>query len=1064
MICIHPRTDRPLYVRPVRLGFPIAVWLNFIAAICVADRVAASTGDLDFARDVRPILSETCFHCHGPDEEGRAAGLRLDIAENATEDLGGYAAIVAGDRNDSEAWLRMISDDPDMVMPPPDSHLSITDDQREILGRWIDEGAHYADHWAFVAPRRTGDAQSGSQTIDRFVRESLETNGLVPSPEADPAVLIRRLTFDLHGLPPTPAEVDRFVSDYRRRGEPAYVDAVDRLLNSRRFGERMAVPWMDAARYADTNGYSIDGGRDMWLFRDWVIESINRNQPIDEFITHQLAGDLLPDADDASRIASGFNRNHMITHEGGTIPEENLTNYVVDRVKTTAEVFLGLTVGCAQCHDHKYDPISQEDYYRFFAFFNEIDDRGIDGNGGINATPSISVRTVLPDDEIDSLRRRESELVRTLARRGPAFDDWVKQTVASEQRRGRGFETVVADLVDVNTPNRTGPYAFDDGWVTFEKPSGSLTAMSHRLRFPGGRKLTGLRIELVPHRGADAQTADPPRLTPHDLGVPQVTTVLASAGTRVSTQVDLYNEVTFGRASANSFTADGNPTNVLDQRNVGAWRPADAARPARLTLTFDTPIDTTADPEMAVMVFFGRRDSLPFRYRIVGFVGTDPDTAIPSDVAAILDLPRRDWTESDTAKVHRQYIATAAAAEPARIELTNVRERIGVLTRPASTMVMNQASEPRQTFILNRGQYDAPGDPVSPGTPSALPSIAALLPDQVGEDERLDRLDLARWLTAKDHPLTGRVVANRIWSLFFGRGLVATEADFGSQGAYPTHPELLDHLAITLVESGWDRKDLIRRIVRSETYRQSSHSTTEPERTADQPHPAEIDPDNLWLWHGPRFRLPAEFIRDSALAYAGLLVDRIGGPSVLPYQPPGLWKEVSHFGSTPATRQVFVQDRGEKLYRRSLYTFVKRTSPHPSMAALDAPNRESCVIRRETTNTPVQALVTLNDPQFAEAARCLAGRMLDAADDDQRRLAFGFQTVLSRDALPAERDRFLEHVKRMRSRYDADPAAAAQIASIGESPSDEDHDAFLTAAWTSVATVLMNTSEAMTRP
>ena len=460
-------------------------------------RGACADGSISFNRDVRPILAETCFHCHGPDEEGREAELRLDIESSASEDRGGYQAISPGDLKASEAWSRIMSDDDDMLMPPPESHLSLNKKQKAVLKQWILEGAQYEGHWAFDPPhapdvpdvQREGfrHASWGRNEIDSFVLAELVKAGVSPSAEADPRTLIRRLTFDLTGLPPTFEETRRFVRDYKTHGERAYQEAVRRLIHSPHFGERMTVPWLDQARYADTNGYSIDGGRDMWLWRDWVIQAYNDNMPFDQFLREQLAGDLLPNATDAQLIATGFNRNHMITHEGGTIPEENLTNYVADRVKTTSEVFLGLTFGCAQCHDHKYDPISQKEYYEFFAFFNELDDRGLDGNAGKNAMPQVSASTVMNRDELKGVNA-ELEAVRLeLSNTTSGFDEWVAEERSQEKLRGDGFHYVDAELLDASAPNRPGPYEFDtDGTVSLSAPSKGLAGFSHSIQLRQG--------------------------------------------------------------------------------------------------------------------------------------------------------------------------------------------------------------------------------------------------------------------------------------------------------------------------------------------------------------------------------------------------------------------------------------------------------------------------------------------------------------------------------------------------------------------------------------------------
>lgn len=1037
---------------------------------------------IKFNRDIRPILSETCFHCHGPDEEGRRADLRLDTLDGATADLGGYRPIAPGDVSQSEAWNRITSEDPDLLMPPPESHLVLSADQKTLLKRWIQEGAEYDGHWAFSPPQppkvpeiNFASSQSqavwGRNAIDAFVAARLADSGMTPSVEADARTLIRRLTLDLTGLPPTLEQIRQFEQDYPVRGEDAYQTVVTRLLQSPHFGERMAIPWLDQARYADTNGYSIDGGRHMWLWRDWVIQAYNDNMPFDQFAAEQLAGDLMPEATDSQKIASGFNRNHMVTHEGGTIPEENLTNYAADRVKTTGEVFLGLTLGCAQCHDHKYDPISQKEYYQFFAFFNELDDRGLDGNAGTNPSPSIMAPTVLRTDEITPLEQELQQLEQQLSETTEGFEDWLARERERERSRGLGFQLRDAELLDVSSPNRPGPFEFSaDGSVVVSKPAQGLNGFSHSLRMSTeglreGETVSGLRIEFLPH-AADADSE--PVLTPFDDGVPKVTTVLVSANIQPADQVDLYRQIGFSQATSSSEAPGHTAASVLDERNVDWWQPEDKATGQRLTLTFDRSIDPRETPYLSVLVFFGRNQSMPYRWKIQPFSGKDTDSRWNVAVAEAL---QKDSPESWDAETHQSVLQTfrehAEILEPLRTRLANLRDRRDTLTAEHSTMVMNTAEKPRETFVLRRGQYDSPAERVTPDTPRILPALfetavpaqpgdVALETEAIPTGPRPTRLDLAHWLTSAKHPLTSRVAVNRLWAIFFGTGIVATSADFGSQGEYPSHPDLLEFLATRFVESGWNQKQLIREIVSSATYRQQSHATAEQ---------LEIDPKNRLLGRGPRFRLPAELIRDQALAVSGLLVRRIGGPSVHPYQPHSLWKEVSHFGSTPATKQVFVQDHGEKLYRRSLYTITKRTSPHPALAAFDAPNREMCTVERGITNTPMQALVTLNDPQFAEAARVLSAVLLqdESASNDTLRIARGFERVVSR--LPSDRE--IRAVQKLleseRQRYHENPGDAARSVSVGEWPAAAGIEPAEHAAWMQVATLLLNLSETLTR-
>ncbi|MEX2578648.1 MAG: PSD1 and planctomycete cytochrome C domain-containing protein [Verrucomicrobiales bacterium] len=1009
---------------------------------------ATSVRPVKFNRDIRPILSETCFHCHGPDEHGRRADLRLDNLEGAVADLGGYQAIAPGDLENSEAWWRIVSDDPDDLMPPPESHFVLSGEQKQMIKRWIEEGAEYEGHWAYQKPVKprlpTPAGDWGRGAIDAFILARLEEEGEKPSPEADPRTLIRRLTFDLTGLPPTTEEIRAFLADYQERGEAAWQDAVTRLLDSPHFGERMAVSWMDQARYADTNGYSIDGGRHMWLWRDWVIQAYNRNMPFDRFAVEQLAGDLLPDAGESQRIATGFNRNHMITHEGGTIPEENLTNYAADRVQTTSEVFLGLTMACAQCHDHKFDPISQKEYYQFFSFFNELGDRGLDGNGGINAGPSMMGHSVIPDDELARVKAELVQLRAELEAGDEGFSKWVAAMAGQEKRRGENFELHPIEMLDVSSPNRPGPYEVQtDGSVFVSEPGKGMNAFSHAVRLPKGENVNGIRIRFSPEKLGEGKS-----LTPFPSGTPKVTTVLVSSGDQAAKQVDIYRQLEFSRATASSFSEGNDPAGVLDERNRDWWEPAAAEGAEHLTITFAEPVDPSETPYLSVMIFFGKPESLPYRWRIDAFTGVDTESVFPEPVSEAIRKRETEWSKGERELVREAFRKHSPGLEPLRVRVANLEERIDVLTKPHSTMVMDTAEKPRETHILERGQYDAPLEKVSSNTPKVLPPLAT--------GSTATRLDLANWMVQPDHPLTARVAVNRIWALFFGNGIVATSADFGSQGEWPSHPALLDWLATEFIAGGWDQKELVRQIVGSAAYRQDSAATAEQR---------ENDPKNRLVGRGPRFRLSAEFIRDQVLAVSGLLVPRIGGPSVQPYQPAGLWKEVSHFGSSPATKQVFVQDKGEKLYRRSLYTFVKRTSPHPAMTAFDAVNREMCIMQRGVTNTPLQALVTLNDPQFTEAARVFAAKLLRETPeaDDRERLRLAFETVTSRLPSAGELNAIASFLDDERKRYQADRAAAAKVVSVGDAPLDDDLDVSTHAVWTQVSTMLLNLSETLTR-
>jgi hypothetical protein len=1014
--------------------------------------------EVDYNRDVRPILSENCFACHGFDPSSREADLRLDLEEAAVADRGGYSAIVPGDLEASEAWRRIASEDDSERMPPPDSHRELSSGQKDLLRRWIAAGAPYARHWSFVAPAKAslpdvGDASWAHNAVDRFVLARLEQEELAPSPEADRRTLIRRLSFDLTGLPPSADEVAEFVAD----ADPeAYEKVVDRLLASPHFGERMALAWLDLARYADTNGFSIDGGRHMWLWRDWVINAFNRNLPYDQFLLEQLAGDLLPNPTQSQLIATGFQRNNMVTHEGGTIPEENLVNYNADRVKTFGEAVLGLTLGCAQCHDHKYDPITQRDYYSLFAYFNTVSDIGLDGNGGVNAAPSIMARTVLPTTEVPEIARQIADARQRLEDVDQdAVDQWADQQRKRLAQRGRGFATHTARPLKVSTPNTGEGFGIEGERFVVSKAQGML-AYDVSLALPEcDEPLTGLRIVFHPDDcapggglgfgGVESQGADAKEASKRGEFI--LTAVSASAELIPSDQINLHRLIPVRQVTADSWRGKHRPVTVLDPRDDG-WAPRRGnAKPARITLTFAEPIYAATTPFLTVQVNFGAGGSqVAARFEFQAITGVDDDSDLDPAIIPVIQSPRDRLGKAEQSRLRRYFARYSDEMRPARVELANLEDRMRTLTEEFPTMVMADSASPRKTYILNRGNYADPLEQVTPGTPAALPPAPAGSPP--------NRLGLAQWLTMSDHPLTSRVAVNHAFQLLFGAGLVRTPADFGAQGEWPTHRELLDWLAADFVASGWDFKRLVRLLATSAAYRQSS--------IADADLLAR-DPDNRLLARGPRFRLPAELIRDAALKTSGLLVNRIGGPSVNPYAPGDLWREVSHYGSSPATAQTFVQDHGEKLYRRSLYTYWKRTAPPPNMSAFDAPNREICAVERSATNTPLQALVLLNDVQFVEAGRALAERMLEHGEDDRQRLRWAFEECLSRPPNGRELDVITAALERERRHYAANPDSAAVYLTHGESPRDEQIPAAEHAAWSQVATLIMNLSEAVVR-
>jgi len=760
---------------------------------------AAADEVLSFNRDVRQILSDNCFACHGFDPKKREAGLRLDTREGATANNDGVIAIVPGDINKSALWKHINSKDEDEVMPPPETHKTLTAAQKKILKKWIEQGAHYEKHWSFMSPVEQAmpilkQKSWPRQPLDHFVLAKLEAKNLKPAPDADKETLIRRVTLDLIGLPPTLSEIDAFLAD---PAPDAYEKVVDRLLESPHYGERMAVDWLDGARYADTNGFQVDRDREIWAWRDWVIGAFNRNLPFDQFTIEQLAGDLLPNPTLEQRIATGFNRNSMLNEEGAIDPEEFLAEYTADRAETTAGVWLALTFNCCRCHDHKYDPLTARDFYSFKAFFNSVPESG-NGNYTANIRVNSPPQIKLPAPEIEE------------------------------------------------------------------------------------------KIRVLKEQLAKAET---------------------------------------------------------------------------------------------------------------------------------------EKAKDQVAVLQNQIKATE-------------------LTIP-TTLVMEEMKVPRPTFVLTRGAFNAPGERVEPGTPAVLPAMAGDLPR--------NRLGLAKWLVDPQNPLTARVAVNRYWQQVFGHGLVKTSEDFGAQGDSPSHPEMLDWLARDFVGNGWNVKRLMKMLVTSSTYRQHSRFT---------PELSELDPENRLLGRGARNRLMGEFIRDQALASSGLLVNKIGGPSVKPYHPPGLYEQVTAQGGV----NTYVPGKGEDLYRRSLYTYWKRSVPHPAMLTFGTPFREVCSLQRPRSNTPLQALNLMNDETYVEASRLLAARMMKSSADVTARLTFGFRTLLARTPKPAELAILERAYRRAHDDFTKDPAAAKALLTVGATAPDPQLNVAEWASLTTVASTLLCMDETVTKP
>lgn len=1178
-----PATSAPQENAPVSPSAPTTAASTQQPAVAVEEP--------NFNKEVRPILANNCFACHGPDEKARKASLRLDDPQCATSLLpSGNIAIKPGNRLESALYQRITCTDPEHRMPPADSGKTLKPHEIEILGKWIDSGAKYVKHWAFVPPTRPEPPSVQHEEwvrndIDRFIVDRLEKEGLTPQPEADKRTLIRRLSLDLTGLPPTPEEIQAFLDD---TAPDAYERCVDRLLASPAHGEHMARYWLDLSRYADTNGYHIDNERYMWRWRDWVIEAFNRNMPFDEFTRWQLAGDLLPNATREQKLATGFNRNHMITFEGGIIPEEYRVAYVNDRVVTVGTVWMGLTLNCASCHDHKYDPISQKEFYQLTAFFNSIPEQGSDGNKG-NAVPFMPAP--LPEQEerlaaldaqirakLDYLHATnpewdaqqaawETEIVPTLARR------WQSVMPSAARSQGGAETTVQSDgsvVLGGQNPDK------DVVEITFTAPVTQIFALrTDVLPNPTSEKATLGRSEngnfvlthveaLVTRPGEEARTIafaaaetdyaqegfsaenvidpDPKKGwavlgsvdQPHALVLIPVEPLALPAGSTLTLRFHFASEFpqhVFGR-----FRVSVSDDSALAPMNMSPWY----VNGPFLAENGDAAYDTAYEPEQCVDLKAAYPDgrlkwvlakdwqdgAVHDLYGDVAATYLYREITVPTDRNAVFAVQSNDavkvWVNGEVVhdnkvqraiekdkddkvsvrlragknavllKVVNYGNAYAFAFRKAKEQVLNPpleveialakpaeqredKEKIAILEYFRSThipewqamqreylalrdekkaleekiptvMVMQEMEKPRETFVLRRGQYDQPTERVEADTPAFLPPFP--------KDAPKNRLGFAEWLLDPKHPLTARVVVNRFWAQLFGHGIVRTVEDFGVQGELPTHPELLDWLATEFIRMKWDVKQFMRLLVTSAAYRRSAVAT---------PVLLEHDPENRLLARGPRFRMDAEMVRDNALAISGLLVTKIGGPSVKPYQPPRIWEDVS-FGDKSFTAQTYEQDTGPALYRRSMYTFWKRQAPPPTLVLFDAPNREVCTARRARTNTPLQALALMNDVTFVEAARVLAERCFQKSGGDvTQAIRIAFERATARPPDSEEMATLYDLFTAQREVYSREPDAAEKLLSAGESPRDAGIPAADLAALTTVTSVILNLDETVTK-
>jgi len=1089
----------------------IAIW-----GFQVAVRGDQSAGRIDFNRQIRPILSDKCWSCHGPDAASKKIRLRLDSEQASRADLGDRRrAIVPGEPGKSELYRRITSDDEAVRMPPVWSGgHRLSDAEIGLLGTWIEQGAEWDRHWAFVPPATppvpaVRNSSWPRNEIDRFILERLEREGLKPQREADKATLIRRVMLDLTGLPPTPEEIDRFISD---PSPEAYENVIDRLLAGPRYGERMAFKWLDAARYADTNGYQIDGDRSAWRWRDWVIDAFNSNKPYDQFIVEQLAGDLLPNAGMDQMIATAFNRNHRINAEGGIVPEEYAVEYVVDRVDTASTVFMGLTVGCARCHNHKFDPISQKEYYQLFAYFNSIPEDGRAFDWG-NSAPWIQAPTAKQQRGLSELKSRlwiaesglraEKSFAATQRRQwerslaGTRGSQWFpadkllayvpfgKDAEAIFQKSEKAWHNPqIRKAEDKKTDLPPDEAGYRDGTPEFTSSplGGEAVSFDGKVYFDLGRR-ADLRYKSTSidfrERFAISLWVNPAN---PDAG-PLITKMPDKADEKVNglPRIDgiglFFMNGRFHFQMVREWDYDGYRSETVKIYAPGKWYHVLLAFDGfnqyddRVKLYVNGELQELKVTQPNLYLYWG----LPDRPLLLGagggmrFKGAVDEvriyTRIPDqDETAILScadsldrislIPASSRTKARSLKIDRAWLD--AGAPPSVMKQTAIVDEVNneisrLVDGFPTLMVMSELPKPRPAHILRRGAYDAPGEPVVRGVPAVLNPLGT---DSAGnpayDDSGSNRLDFAKWLVDPAHPLTSRVAVNRFWQILFGAGLVRTVDDFGSQGELPTHPELLDYLAVEFRSGGWNVKSLIRKIVTSATYRQSSQPSAQS---------LQRDPENRLLAHGSRLRLPAEMIRDQALAVSGLLVEKIGGPSVKPYQPDGIYKDMAFSGLTG-----YQQDKGDGLWRRSLYTFWKRTVLAPNMQVFDASAREFCTVRETRTNTPLQALNLMNDVTYIEAARFLAERVIrEGGSKPETRLAWAFRLATARKPTGRELDVLLRNHESQRKYFLSNPDRAEKLLMVGEMRNDQSLDRIELASYATVAGLILNLDEVITR-
>ncbi len=1057
----------------LRLGVSIIRFFICISSLFLFVNAWAER-KLEFNRDIRPILSDSCFHCHGPDEKERKGGLRLDLEKDAFKEAkSGFQAIVKGGADESELIARIfLPKDDEEHMPPIDSGKSITLEQKNTLRKWIEQGADYQGHWAFISPQRKEVPKIANKEhpIDAFISERLQREGLAMKKIADKETLLRRASLDLIGLPPSLEEIDMFMKD---DSSNAYERMLDRMLASPHYGERMAIEWLDLARYADSNGYQSDGSRDMWLWRDWLINAYNRNLPFDQFTIEQLAGDMLPNATEDQIIATGFNRNHRLNGEGGRIVEEWFVETVIDRVDTTGTTWLGLTMSCARCHDHKYDPISQKEFFEFFAFFNSNDESGVlaaNGKNGFNTMPFIKVANSSQKIERAKLEARLKQVQDGMGdaekQMPDALDQWMEQTrqYLKDGEKPKELWTRLTNEKVVSSGGATFKMLGDGSWLVAGKnPVNDTYEIRSQLNV---KELAGILIEVFPDQSFPENGPGRTRNGNFVMTGLEVSVVYKDK----KTQPEILK---LENAKA-SFEQKGYPVKLilanaqnLTKKGTKGWAldgfDASKGQPAKAMFMAKKPIVIRSGAELVVKIYHQSvfKDHNIGRFRLSRssrkVSSLDEEFALPEEILAYIKKPIDSMKLGERKKldqyfrVNERHPLTVAKSkvEQAKKTLDQFNDSL------PSTMVMKEKAVPKDAFILNRGEYDQPLEKVGRALPRALPPLP--------EGEPVNRLGLARWLVSGDHPLTGRVWVNRIWERLFGFGIVKTSENFGSQAEWPVHPELLDWLAVEFtkpsrlpkvggqVAKAWDMKGMIKFIMMSQTYQQSSHA---PEELYRQ------DPENRLLARGSRFRLAGELVRDQALAVSGLLISKLGGPSTRPYMPPGVWSETNRYGNL----KNYIADSGEGLYRRSMYTIWKRTAAPPSMLLFDAPNREICFPKRSRTNTPLQALALLNEVTYVEASRALAERMMkEGGDTIESRLSMGFRLVTSRTPDAYTVKVLKKGFEGRRKKFEKDIVGAKSLITQGSSKPDPSLALPELAAYSTTASILLNLDRVITK-